>query len=188
VVGVVELRDESGDHSVAAALDNALRTLLALAAVDPKRRGMGLHVESKRVGNVQVTTLGGPASPFAYAVGPDYLAVGTSSEAVARFGTDSPNSMMTQFKSAYFPKANAYAVVDVVRLVATARAHRTALAEKFSASRNLPVADVTRDLDRAIELLEMFQGSFYAIAVDPGMSYVHQSLGVIARAEEPADR
>lgn len=171
VVGVVELRDEPGEPSVAAAIDNALRTLLCLYALDPKHGATAVRVESRQAGPLRVTALGGPDGPFAYGVGPDCLVVGTSADAVARFGTGEPDARLAPIKASYFPDARAYAAVDVARLVRSARAHREALARRFAA----------RDLDQALALLDLFDAAFVALAVDPALTSVHQTFGLVAR-------
>ena len=171
VVGVVELRDEPGDRSVAAAIDNALRTLLCLYALDPKHGATAVRVESRQAGPLRVTALGGPNAPFAYGLGPDCLVLGTSADAVARFGTSEPDARLAPIRASYFPGARAFAAVDVARLVRSARAHRDALARRFAA----------RDLDQALALLELFDSAFVALAVDPGLTSVHQTFGLVAR-------
>jgi hypothetical protein len=181
MVGVVELRDEMGQRGVAAAIDNALRTLLALYSLDPKRQAVQLRIESRQAGPIRVTSLGGPGVPFAYGVGPDCLVVGTSADAVARFGTAEPDTHLAPFKARYFPDARAYAALDIARLSAAARTHRLSLAKKFASSRGVSPEAAARDLDQAIALLDLFEGAFFAVAVDPELTSVHQTVGLVGR-------
>lgn len=181
IVGVVELRDEPGERNVAAALDNALRTLLCLYALDPKHGASALKVESRQAGPLRITALGGPNAPFAFGVGPDCLVVGTSADAVARFGTSEPDARLAPIKAAYFPEARAYAAVDVARLARSARAHREPLSRRLAAARGVTPEAAARDLDAALALVDPFDAAFLALAVDPGMAWVHQTIGLVGR-------
>ncbi len=181
VVGVVELRDEPGERGVVAALDNALRTLLCLYALDPKHGATAVRIESRQAGPLRVTALGGPNAPFAYGLGPDCLVLGTSADAVARFGTSEPDARLAPIKASYFPDARAYAAVDVARLVRSARAHREPLSRRFAAARGVAPEAAARDLDGALALLDPFGTAFFALAVDPGLTSVHQTVGLIGK-------
>ncbi len=181
IVGVVELRDEPGERGVAAALDNALRTLLCLYALDPKHQATAVRVESRQAGPLRVTVLGGPNAPFAYGLGPDCLVLGTSADAVARFGTSEPDARLAPIKAAYFPDARAYAAVDIGLLARSARAHREPLARRLAAARGVAPDAAARDLDGALALLDPFDAAFLALAVDPGMAWVHQTVGLIGK-------
>src|SRR5262249_53957548 len=83
----IEIARGTAGEKAAAALDNALRTLLALSALGkgpghPERGGQ-TRVETRAIDGVNVTSLGGPR-PFAYAVREGRLVLGSSAEAVAR--------------------------------------------------------------------------------------------------------
>ncbi len=181
VVGAVELRDDGGERSIASALDNALRTLLCLYALDPKHGATGVRVESRRAGTLRVTTLGGPNSPFAYGLGADCLVVGTSADAVARFGTSRPDGRLAAFRAAYFPEARACAVVDVARVARSARTSRDPLVRHIAGARGVTPEAAARDLDGALALLDLFDLAFAALAVDPALTSAHQSFGLVGR-------
>src|SRR5262249_38321185 len=72
--------------TVAAALDNALRTALALTALDEHRGGGRARIATRDVAGTTVRTLDVPL-PFAYAVDQAWgrLVLGTSAAAVARY-------------------------------------------------------------------------------------------------------
>jgi hypothetical protein len=181
LVGAVELRDEPGERGVASALDNALRTLLCLYALDPKHGATAVRVESRQAGPLRVTALGGPNAPFAYGIGPDFLVVGTSADAVARFGTAEPDARLAPIKASFFPDARAYAAVDVTRLTRWARARREPLSRRLAAARGVTPEAAARDLDGALALLGLFDAAFAAVAVDPGFEAVHQTFGLVGR-------
>jgi len=181
LVGVLQLRDDDGAPVIAAALDSGLRTLLCLSALDPKRQATTPRLESRQAGPIRVTSLGGPAVPFAYGLGPDCLVVGTSADAVARFGTAAPDTRLAPFRARHFPDARAYAAVDVVRLAQAARAHREALAARSAASRGITPEAAGREIDKAVALLDLFDGAFFALSIDPDAAAIHQAIGLIAR-------
>ena len=70
----------------AAAIENALRTVLALAALDEKRNNGRSQIITRPVADANVTALSAP-TPFAYAVDDagSRLILGTSPEAVAHY-------------------------------------------------------------------------------------------------------
>jgi hypothetical protein len=185
IVGVVELRGESGERGVAAAIDNALRTLCCLYALDPRHQAGQLRVESQQRGALRVTSFGGPNAPFAYGLGPDCLVVGTSADAVARFGTGEPDARLAATRSAYFPDARAYAAVDVPRVARAARSRHDALARHLAASRGVPFEEAAHDLDGALALFDLFDTAFFALAIDDDLTSVHQTLGLVARTPSP---
>jgi hypothetical protein len=180
LVGVLELREDSHQPGIAAALDNALRTILSLYALDPKRQASRLRLISKQSGPVVVTSLADPTIPFAYAVGPDVFIIGTSVDAVARFGTSSHDVRLAPFKADHFPDARVYAALDVKRVVQIARDHRDDLARRLAKSRGTTPDAAIRDLDKALALVDLFAGAFFAIEVASDLTSIHQSVGLIA--------
>ena len=79
--------------TLAAALDNGLRTLIALTALDEKRGDGRSQIATRNVAGATVTTLDVPI-PFAYAVDrmQARLVMGTSAGAVARYLENSVRS------------------------------------------------------------------------------------------------
>jgi hypothetical protein len=185
LVVAVGLADDSG---VSAALDNALQTLLALAALDPKRAEPGARVESRDVGGVRVTTLAGGRVPFAYALDRGALVLGSSPEAVAGFFASGPggsaDSRFRKLRAAYFPEAETFLFADLDGLRRWADAHRADLARRLAADRHAPADDARRDLDQVLALMGLFRGAYATSAIDKGFASAHRTFGLIAR--EPA--
>ena len=126
MVGVVGWSDLPGAEDLAAPLDNALRTILAISALERKQRAANARVESRTVGDSRLTLLTeGPKT-----LGPlpiEWIATGFSSsaarrEAVARFGSGQAPAVFSRLRSQYFPEAETFAIVDLPRLVNEVRA------------------------------------------------------------------
>ncbi len=173
-VAVLQLREDQHEPSIAKALDNAIRTVISLYALDAKRPAARFRLVSSQQGKTRITSFVEPGIPFAYALGPDFLALGTSADAVSRFGNEgtTPDARLAPFRAAHFPDAQAFAAIDLTRLVRIATDHRDKLVER---------SGKPRDVDRAIALLNLFKGAFLAVRVDPELKYLHQSVGLIAR-------
>jgi hypothetical protein len=172
----------------AEAVDNALRTLLALTALDPKNGGGRFRVDTRDVAGASVVSLGGLSpSPFAYAVHDGRVVLGTSADAVARALAAqaepgaSASGRFGQLRERYFPGASSSLCVDLRALHAFADARRPALARRLAARRNRPEADAARDLDQALALIDQFEAAYLTTAVDPAFTAVHRTLGLIAR-------
>ena len=110
---VVSLRKEGGGVTPAAAIENALRTVLALAALDAKRNDGRSEIVSRSVAGSNVISLNPPV-PFAYAVdvSGSRLIVGTSATAVARCLEAASNpragERFRRFRSRAFPDATTF--------------------------------------------------------------------------------
>ena len=83
LVASLDVGGEPGPRSVAAALENAFRSVLAIYALAREDGEAHLRVESHTIEGVSVTLLGS-LSPFAFAVGEGRLVLATSAESVAR--------------------------------------------------------------------------------------------------------
>jgi hypothetical protein len=186
VVFVVNLGEDQdpvagAEPAAAAPLDNALRTLLALRALDVKQ-GEPLRVETREVGGRKVTMLSG-SSPFAYAIASGRLVLGNSAEAVARAFTQPlrSNSGFTRLQATYFPKVESFACVDLEAVYQLADAHRPWLVRRIAAKHQQPEADAARDLDQALALVHLFRSAFLTSAIAPDATSIHRSLGLIAK-------
>ena len=178
VTAVVNL----GDSKVVAPLDNALRTILALRALDTKQ-GPPLHVETREIQGRKVTALDA-SSPFAYAIDAGRLVLGTSSEGVANaFSTPAPapDSGFARLQARYFPKSESFACVDLELGHRVADAQRAELARQSAVKKHVPEADAARDLDQALALLKLFQAAYFTSDLAPDATSVHQTLGLIVR-------
>ena len=174
--------------SIAAAVENALRTLLALAALDAKM-GPNVRLASREVHGVRVTSLVGGPRPVSYALGPGFLAVGTTAEAVGTFAGEPPaggNPDLKRLREAYFPDVETYAWADLTALHRLAVAHRDALAHRLAADRGGDRAAAQRDLSAALDLLGLFRAAFVASRMEPDASAAHRTIGLLARDDEPS--
>jgi hypothetical protein len=184
VVAAIDLKPDEGKDKVdiAAAVDNALRTTLALKALDVKK-GIGpRQVVSREVGNIKVTTLDAN-SPFAYATRADRLTIGNRAEAVARgLGGEAPlDSPLAKLRAAYFPESDTFACADLVALGKLAGTFREPLARRLAARRKTSFEAAARDIDQALALVELFRGAFITSTMAPDASSVHRTIGLIAR-------
>jgi hypothetical protein len=192
LVVALNLRSDSDEHGVAAAIDNALRTVLAIYAIDPKRKDARLRIESREQGKVRLTTLAGSRPLFAYAVERGMLVLGTSADAVVGYCSAepqvNPNSRYPRFRAAYFPEAESFAFADLPRLFEAADTRREALARRLAAKHNRPEDAARRDLDQALDLIHLFQGAFATSSIKPDFSAVHRSIGLIASDPPPISK
>jgi hypothetical protein len=182
---VVNLGDAMG---VSPALDNALRTYLALYALNT-RHGHGLlQLESRDVEGRKVTALR-PTSPFAFSLDDDRLILGSSTPPVAgaldlgRADATADNELV-RLRAARFPEADSFACVDLLKLHQFVINHRAPLVERLAAKQKRPAENAASDLDQAVALMALFRQSYLTAAIDPDATAVHRTLGLIAR--EPA--
>ena len=179
-VTVVNLGDANG---LTASVENALRTTLALYALDA-RHGQGqLRVESRETAGRNVTRLR-PTSPFTFAIDGDRLVLGSSSAAVVRAldGTHIATAgTLEKLRAARFPKSGTFASVDLQQLHEFVLSHRGPIVERLAARQQRPVADMDRDLDQALALIALFRQAYLTSAVEPDATAVHRSLGLVER-------
>ena len=165
-----------------AAVDNALRTFLALYSLDPRHGGGARRVETTTADGTKVTALASP-SPFAYAIRDGRVVVGRDADAVARAlaaqADPGAGDRVGRLRSAFFPDASSFAAADLKAVAAFASAHRPAIARRLAARRDRPPADVARDLDRALSLLGLFDAAFVASEVDADFTRVHRRFGLV---------
>ena len=188
VVAIAFSKDAGGPQSdgpsLAAALDNALRTVLAVTTLDEKR-GLGRsRITSREVAGATVTTLDIPL-PFAYAVDPAHgrLVLGTSAVAVARYLESSSNPQAGQgfreFQAVAFPDAETFLCVDLDALTRLAGRYRERLVRNIAARQKRPAADVDKDLEHVLALARLFRAAFLTSRMEPDATAVHRTVGVI---------
>ncbi|MDX2035382.1 MAG: hypothetical protein SFX72_01925 [Isosphaeraceae bacterium] len=169
------------DQRLSRALENAARTLLAVAALDPKNRALGLEVETVDVGGKRIVRFAGN-SPVVVALTSRTLIVSTSTEAVVRLAEPSSKSSVppdfTPLRDRYFPKAQAFVVADLARFAEFARSHRQAISRQFSRP---------QEFDQAIALLDLFPTALAAVTVDPELASIHWVAGLVAARSGGAD-
>jgi hypothetical protein len=184
VLLVLALADRPG---VAEALDNAIRTVLALSALDPKRDPAGsLRVESRTIDGVRVTSLVGGKSTVSYALGSGALVLGTSPDLVAAQAAGKRASSDAQFeriRAEWFAHAATFAYADLERLRRFADVHRVALVHHIASKRGRPEAEARGDLEHALALLGCFRAVYLTHSVEAGLSWSHQTFGIISRAK-----
>jgi hypothetical protein len=182
MVITVQLDSDPGAEPVAAVpIDNALRTLLALRALDVKQ-GEPPRVETRAIEGRNVTALSGNCQS-GYAIAPGRLVLGNSAEAVARSFTITtrPDSGFARLQATYFPNAESFACVDLEAVYQFADSHRPGLARRIAARRNRSEPDAASDLDQALALVHLFRSAFFTSAIVPDATSIHRTLGLIAK-------
>jgi hypothetical protein len=170
--------------TVAAALDNALRTVLALTALDEHRGGGRARIATSDVAGATVTTLDVPL-PFAYAVDParGRLVLGTSAAAVARY-LEGPSEVDAHggfwgLQAAAFAGFETFVCVDFDAVTRLAGRYRDRLALSLANRQKRPVTAVAGDLDHLLALARLFRAAFLASRIEPDATAVHRAFGVI---------
>lgn len=167
----------------AAALENALRTILALYGLDEKHGGGKLRVETKDASGGRLTALS-PESPFAFAAADGRFVLASTEAAVARAlgaRTDpSAGSKVERLRAAAPPGATTFAWADLAAIYEFAAPRREALARASAARQNREEDQAARDLDQALALIGLFDAAVFSSAIEPGFVGVHRSLGLVA--------
>jgi hypothetical protein len=179
---VIGLGNASG---LTAALENALRTYLAVYALDPNHGNGQLRLESQEAGGRRITALR-PTTPLAFAIDGDRLILGPTVDAVARAITaaatpDDGPTALERLRASRFPIADSYACVDLVRLRQYLLATREPLVARLAARQAKAVADAQRDFDQAVALMALFGQAYATSTVEPDATAVHRSAGLIPR-------
>jgi hypothetical protein len=176
-------------NTAAAALENLLRSLLAAAALDEKLGQGRSRIVTTKISGGTVTTLEPPV-PFAYGFDAraSRLVLGNSAAAVARCLASSADSRATQrFQEfeAKVPRASTFVYVDLETATRLASQFRERLAEGLAIRQKRSAAEVARDLDDVISLTRLLRGAFVASHVEPDVSAVKRSVGLILRPQDP---
>ncbi len=168
------------------AIDNALRTLLSLMALDEKRgQGKG-GIRSSESAGVSVRTLSTPL-PFAYAVdrAGGRLVLGTSAPAVARYlqsvSDPEAGARFRDLHAAAFERYETFVCVDLDALSRLAERYRDRVARNLASRQKRPAADVNRDLEHVLALSGLFRAAFIASGIEPDASAIHRRFGVILK-------
>ena len=182
LVGLVGWSGTPGAGVLADPLDNALRTAFAVYALDRTRRPAHLRVESRTIGDSQVTALtNGLRALMAYRVDANGLVVGNSAEAVARFGTGQPPSTILGLRARDFPEAETFAIVDLARIVEEITTLRGPIARALASRSKRPFEATDRDLGDLIALAELFKAATFTSSSATDASEVHRTINLIAR-------
>ena len=173
-----------GSGALAAAVDNALRTVLAITAMDEKRAEGRSRIANRAVAGTTITTLD-PAVPFAYAVdrARGRLILSTSPDAIARYLETSSDpkagDRFGQIRAAAFADAATYACVDFDALETLAGKHRSLLVQTLAARQKRSVDEVDRDLSHVLAMARLFRAGFITSRFDADATAVHRSVGLI---------
>ena len=165
---------EVGDPEAGKSLENALRTALALSAMDAG--GKGRAIGSRDVRGVPVTGLSG--GRFAFAVAGGRFACAATPEAaaggvVADPGGQGGDSTFERARAAHFPAAETFAFLDLDAIHEVADGRREALARGLAARRGGKPEDGRRDLDQVLALVHLFR---FAFATQRGRArFLHRS-------------
>lgn len=179
LVMMVALSD--AEH-VAPALNNALRTLFALIALNgtpaPK-------LEARRVEQVDLTTLSGKGTHLAYGIRAGRLVVGTSPEAVVEALRDpEEHTGTTRFERAratYFPEGETFLYFDLEALTEFATSRRGDWARWLGGTDHPPADAELDDFAHAVELLGLFRFAYLSIGVSEEQRTASVSFGLVAR-------
>lgn len=181
----MEVGREPGGEKAAAALKNALRTVLAFYALDDAHGGGMLRVESAETLGASVTTLS-PETPLAFSIADGRLVVARSRAAVARAlaarRDPTAGGWIEHLRATHFPGVQSFACADLHALheFASPPPRRAALARRIAEGQGRDQAEVVRDLDQALALIALFDTAFFTNAIEPGYRGVHRTLGLVA--------
>jgi hypothetical protein len=170
--------------TVVDALDNALRTLLALLALDQERAHGRAKITTRTIGGVPIHTLDCPA-PFAYAIDRNSrrLILGTSADAIAGYlkhaAGDQAGDRFGEYQAAAFANTQTFACIDLEAINRLASRHRDPLIQSLTARQGRPAAEVDRDLAQIQGLAKLFDAVFITSRIDSQAAAIERSLGVI---------
>ena len=184
MVVVVDIGGGPSPRVAADSLQNALKTVLALMAMDEKRAGGRASIVSTRADGVSILTLDVPI-PFAFAVdrAGGRLLLGTSSEAVARALETSTDievgARFLDWQSRAFSGFETFFCVDLDALARLADRHRDRIVARLSTGNGRPAAEVGDELQNALALARLFRAVFVAGRMEPDASAIHRRVGLI---------
>jgi hypothetical protein len=173
-----------GAVTTAAAIENAVHTVLSFAALDEKRNNGRSRITTRLVAGANVTTLDFPI-PFAYALdaGGSRLVLGSSPQAVARYLESASNpeagDRFRQLKAKCFPDDGTFFCVDLSALGKLAGRRRDRLVEILANRKNRPAADVDRDLSQVLAFARLFEAAYVTSRFEPEAAAVHRRVGLI---------
>jgi len=185
-----------GDGELAPALENGLRTLLAMIALEPKNVKLGYVVQSREWDGVIVTALtkrdDASQCRLAFAIKRDRLVIGLRSERVAAALTraaERKRSAALEARAEYFPDASTFAYVNLDALTAFLEGRRSEFVRLLDARRDGGTDEThpsLEDLDRLLEVAGLFRGLYLSSRIEPDASMATRRLGLIV--DDPAPR
>lgn len=192
VIGFADLAESSGPEAKPAlvvgveirkpddarpALENALRTVFNLLALDDKKTPDEVRLQKFERGGDRIVSLGTTPKSVAFAVTSELLAIGNDPERIAEFiAARTPASAPSPFVASLpekVAKAGGFAVVNldlVLRRVAGRR-------DKVAGDLNLSVSD----LDGLLAAGRLFRLGYFTTTVSQDSASVRRSLGMIGK-------
>ena len=170
--------------TVLTAIDNAVRTVLAVLSMDETRAQGRSRITTRLVAGTAVTTLDPPIS-FAYAIDRAHnrLVLSNSPAAVARLpyarGRFQGGFKIARIRDSAFADAVTYACVDFDALAVIVDTHRGRLVQTLAARQKRSAAEVDRDLAHALALARLFRAGFIASRFDDDATSVQRRIGLI---------
>jgi hypothetical protein len=168
---------------VARALENALRSVLALVSLDPKRPP-GSQVETLEVQGCKITRLVTGPSSFVFHVSPAWMILGNDEDLVADLASGKARSggpaPLMQIRQKRFPLAQHFLVLDFVALADWIERHREPILRHLASQRQTE-EDPGGDLDQALHLLQLFRAGYVTARVTDDGRIVHQSFGLLPK-------
>ncbi len=180
MVAALGLASGNGAPQVAASVRNALRTMLAVIALDNSRRGAQLHLNTTQVDGQEVTTFGNARVYLAYSVLPDQLVVSNNPGAAVRYIKSPPTDWLDSAGAGKLSVAGSLAYVDLAALAELATRHRDGLAKRSAQRRGGSIESAGDDLDQAIALARLFRCVFFTTTAAPDASTVSRTFGLLA--------
>jgi hypothetical protein len=184
VVSLAAYSDGSSPITPAAAVDNALRTLLAMCAMDEKRAGGRSRITTHDVAGMTVITLEPPIA-FAYSIDRQRgrLVLGTSAGAVERYLQSASDPLagerLRRLRAEALADAQTFICLDLESLSRLAGKSRTQLVQTLAARQKRPAIEVDRDLAHVQTLAGLFQSAFISSQFQADASAVHRNIGLI---------
>lgn len=182
------------DPPVPDAVENALRTFLALMALDEKRGHGRSEIQTTESAGTAVTTLGTPI-PFAYAVDRPggRLVLGTSAPSVARYlassADPSAGARFRDLQATAFAEYETFVCIDMAAVARLVDRYRDRLAGSLAARQRRTPTQVEGDLEQVVALARLFRAVFVAHRIEPDASAMHRTFGAITEpAEGASDR
>jgi hypothetical protein len=175
--------------TVADALDNALRTLLALLALDKERAQGRARIKSRAVAGVAIHSLDVSTS-FAYAIdrSSKRVILSNSADAIARFLEHTADfkagGRFRRLQAAAFPNAQTFGCINLEVISRLASRDRDRLVHSLALRQGRPIAEVDRDLTQVQALARLIDAAFVTSRIESQATVVERSIGVIFRARE----
>ncbi len=178
-----------GGEPMARSIENGVRSIFTLLALDPKRADENLQVSTSMVNDQPIMSLNGRISVLAAGVGPSLLAMGNNPEAVAEFldasnrPAHSRKPMALLDRQARFAKANAFVHVDLEAAHRLGTRIQGWLVRSVSKNRGGDEASARRDVEQVLGLMRLFRAGYLTRLVSDDLVTVRHSLVLVPRED-----